>query len=238
MWYADSASARLHQAKQQRTLYVCIGVSIALHALAILSFPPSSLPAHSPDETRALTALFASRPESSESVSSPRTPRARRQAEVLAPIPSPADAVPVAQSPIPEPAPAPASIAQPEAVPPPASAAPRAEAPFRAPAETSDPALLDAYRLALIDAAKRYKRYPAQAIERGWEGRVEIRVVVDANGTIKSAVVKSSSRYQVLDAQALDMVKRAFNALAQVRPAPRGLEFTVDVPVVFELQTG
>ena len=101
-----------------------------------------------------------------------------------------------------------------------------------------DPSLFDAYRLALIDAAKRYKRYPVQAMERGWEGRVEIRVVVDANGTIKSALVKSSSRYQVLDDQALEMVKKAFNALAQVRPAPRGREFTVDVPVVFELQTG
>jgi hypothetical protein len=34
------------------------------------------------------------------------------------------------------------------------------------------------------------------------------------------------------------MVKKAFKALAQVRPAPLGREFTVDVPVVFELQTG
>jgi protein TonB len=98
--------------------------------------------------------------------------------------------------------------------------------------------LFDAYRLALISAAKRYKRYPVQAMERGWEGRVEIRVVVDANGTIKSALVKSSSRYQILDDQALDMVRRALNALTEVRPAPRGREFTVDVPVIFELGTG
>ena len=98
--------------------------------------------------------------------------------------------------------------------------------------------MFDAYRLALINAAKRYKRYPVQAMERGWEGRVEIRLVVDANGAIKSALVKTSSRYQVLDDQALEMVRRAFNALAQVQPAPRGREFTVDVPVVFELQTG
>ena len=108
----------------------------------------------------------------------------------------------------------------------------------KVPAEAVDSSLFDAYRLALIDVAKRYKRYPVQAMERGWEGRVEIRVVVDANGTIKSALVKSSSRYQILDNQALDMVRRALNALTEVRPAPRGREFTVDVPVIFELGTG
>jgi protein TonB len=113
-----------------------------------------------------------------------------------------------------------------------------AERPAGSPPEALDPSLLEAYRLALIDAARRYKRYPAQAMERGWEGRVEIRVVVGANGTIKSALVKRSSRYQILDEQALDMVRRAFNALDQVQPVPRGREFTVDVPVVFELQTG
>src|SRR5262249_58179041 len=109
-------------------------------------------------------------------------------------------------------------------------------APARPDSEAVDPRLFDAYRLALINAAKRYKRYPVQAMERGWEGRVEIRLIVDANGAIKSALVKTSSRYQVLDDQALEMVKRAFNDLAQA--APRGREFTVDVPVVFELQTG
>jgi protein TonB len=113
----------------------------------------------------------------------------------------------------------------------------RAEIPAK-PADVVDPSLFDAYRLALINAAKRYKRYPVQAMERGWEGRVEIRLVVDANGAIKSALVKTSSRYRVLDDKALEMVRKAFNDLAQAQPAPRGREFTVDVPVIFELQTG
>jgi protein TonB len=142
---------------------------------------------------------------------------------------------PAAAPSTPEPAPAPSAgppIAAVAAEPAPAEAAAR-DSP-----EVPDASLLEAYRLALIDAAKRYKRYPMQAMERGWEGRVEIRVVVGANGMIKSALVKRSSRYQVLDDQALDMVRRAFNALAQDRPAPRGREFSVDVPVIFELQTG
>jgi TonB family protein len=54
---------------------------------------------------------------------------------------------------------------------------------------------------------------------------------------IKSASIKISSHYQILDDQALDMVKKG-KTLAQIPAALRGREFTVDVPVIFELQTG
>jgi protein TonB len=103
--------------------------------------------------------------------------------------------------------------------------------------EGFDTGLLDAYRLALIDAAKRYKRYPVQAMERGWQGRVEIRVVIGADGMIKRTLVKTSSNYHILDDQALEMVKRG-KPFTQVPPALRGWEFTVDVPVIFELRAG
>jgi protein TonB len=239
MWYPELAAARWHHDRQLRTLYACLGASVALHALAML-VSPGLRPVAAPADAPALTALFA--PVSADPVAPvpTREPRERRESEPLAPPHQPVDPVPTA-TPKAEPAPVQAASPEPAAASsvasPPTSAVPSA-APERLAAEMVDPSLFDAYRLALIDAAKRYKRYPVQAMERGWEGRVEIRVVVDANGTIKSALVKSSSRYQVLDDQALEMVKKAFNALAQVRPAPRGREFTVDVPVVFELQTG
>jgi protein TonB len=236
MWYPNPAAARLHHDRQLRTLCACLGVSIALHGLAMLSFP-ALRPADRPDETRVLTALFASRaePAAVASVADSRRPREPREAEPRVPLLKPTDPAPVTAAPAPVQAPAPppsapASLAS--------SSSEAAAAPVKPVAETFDPSLFDAYRLALISAAKRYKRYPVQAMERGWEGRVEIRVVVDANGTIKSALVKSSSRYQILDNQALDMVRRALNALTEVRPAPRGREFTVDIPVIFELGTG
>jgi periplasmic protein TonB len=229
-----AAAAWSRDDKQERTLYLCFGFSIALHSFAMLALPGLQAGNHR-EESRVLTAMFESRTEpagSSAPVQARRKLRERREIQV-----------PLEQtrSPAPErtPDPAPPS-AQPLA----SAEAPRVSGPVstepaaRPPAELSDAGLLEAYRLALIDAAKRYKRYPVRAMERGWEGRVEIRVVVDANGAIKDALVKTSSRYQILDAQALDMVKRAFNALTQVRPAPRGREFTVDVPVIFELQTG
>jgi len=234
MWHPDPAAARLHH--EVRTLYACLGVSIALHGLAMFSFPVF-LPAKQPDDMRALTALFASRAATPALAPVPafERPRERPGPEPEAPIRRPVDPAPAPVEPTSTPVPLPA------APPPLASSSPEpaaAPAPTRVPAQELDPSLFDAYRLALIDAAKRYKRYPVQAMERGWEGRVEIRVVVDANGTIKSALVKSSSRYQILDEQALDMVRKAFSAVAQVQPAPRGREFTVDVPVIFELRTG
>lgn len=236
MWYPDPVAARLHYHRQMRTLYACLGASMALHAAAMFWFP-AGRPAFRPDDTRELTALFAAQPEPAAVAPAPRKPRARNEPEVQTPLPRSLEPAPVAAPSAPEPAPAPAVVhdESPAAASAPAQA--RAEVPAK-PADVVDPSLFDAYRLALINAAKRYKRYPVQAMERGWEGRVEIRVVVDASGAIKSALVKTSSRYQVLDDQALEMVRRAFNALVQVQPAPRGREFTVDVPVIFELQTG
>ncbi|HKW36626.1 MAG TPA: energy transducer TonB [Burkholderiales bacterium] len=236
MWYPDLAAARWHHDRELRTLYACLGASIALHAAAMLVFP-GLRPLAAPVDVPALTALFEAVSASPAARAAPRRPPERREPE---PRRAP-DSVPVATPKVAEPAPVQAPGPAPVAPPAVAPASPESASgrtPARPPAEAVDPSLFDAYRLALIDAAKRYKRYPVQAMEKGWEGRVEIRLVVDANGTIKSALVKSSSRYRVLDDQALDMVRKAFNALAQVRPAPRGREFTVDVPVVFELQTG
>jgi protein TonB len=237
MWYPNPAAARLYHDRQLRTLYACLGVSIALHGLAMFSFPALQ-PADHPQDARVLTALFASRTEPAAVAPVPDRgkPRERRKAEPRAP--TLVDPIPVATAVEPISTQAPAPPASPPSL---ASSAPEPAptvAAAKVPAEAVDSSLLDAYRLALIDAAKRYKRYPVQAMERGWEGRVEVRVVVDANGTIKSALVKSSSRYQILDKQALDMVRRALDALTGVRPAPRGREFTVDVPVIFELGTG
>jgi protein TonB len=241
MWFPNSATARLRDDAQLRTLYACFGVSLALHGLAMFALP-GWRPEIRLDEASVLTALFASPsgPAVVSSASVPSKPREQRAAELRIPLQKSFDPAPVAETKAAETAvvPAPSAPAAPPSV---ASSAPEhvaTELPANPPPDSLDVNLLEAYRLALIDAARRYKRYPAQAMERGWEGRVEIRVVVGANGMIKSALVKRSSRYPILDEQALDMVRRAFDALTQDKPAPRGREFTVDVPVIFELQTG
>jgi periplasmic protein TonB len=237
----NSTAALFHDDAQQRALLACFGFSIALHALLLFAFP-GLRPSSHPDGPQALTASFAPRAEPAEapSVRAPWVPPERsREARPAMPVTEPASpAVPRVAEPTSAPSPSPPSAAQ----------APQSEASRvaeLAPAEVAarpliegfDTGQIDAFRLALIDAAKRYKRYPVQAMERGWQGRVEIRVVIGADGMIRRTLVKTSSNYQILDDQALDIVKRG-KPLTQIPPALRGREFTVDVPVIFELRTG
>ena len=88
-----------------------------------------------------------------------------------------------------------------------------------------------------MSAARKFKKYPAQAMEKGWTGKVEIRMLVGANGLIQNVVVKSGSGYEILDNQALKMVRDA-KPWTTIPPALKGKEFTVDIPVVFDLQNG
>lgn len=101
----------------------------------------------------------------------------------------------------------------------------------------ADTGTLDQFRLALMGEARRYKRYPVLATERGWTGKVEVHLVVGSDGSMGSAVVKSSSGHEILDDQALDMIRKA-QARTPVPAALRGREFSVDIPVIFDLQSG
>ena len=91
------------------------------------------------------------------------------------------------------------------------------------------------YRLLVISEAGRHRRYPPLARERGWEGDVVVRIAVSANGTIASLSVKSSSGYEVLDEQALEMFRKAA-ARVPVPPALQGMEFAVDVRAIYNLK--
>jgi protein TonB len=159
----------------------------------------------------------------------PTTKREAKPAAEAAPA-QPARAQPAAE-------PAPAAVAAPAAPsgtpglarvePKPAAPAPALEAP--------DAATLAQYRLQLIGAAKRYKRYPRVAMDNNWEGRVELRMVIGANGMIASLAVRSGTGHDVLDQQALDMIRKA-KPLTPIPAALRGREFTVDIPVIFSLK--
>ena len=98
----------------------------------------------------------------------------------------------------------------------------------------ADKGTLEQYRLALIVATRRYKRYPAIAMEKGWQGRVEVHMVIGADGMIAGASIKTGSGHDVLDNQALEMLKKGMTTV----PIPanlRGREFSIDVPVIFNL---
>ena len=71
-------------------------------------------------------------------------------------------------------------------------------------------------------------------MEKGWQGRVEVRMVIGANGMVARASIKSGSGHEILDSQALDMLRKGKTTV----PIPvglRGREFSIDVPVIFSL---
>ena len=101
-------------------------------------------------------------------------------------------------------------------------------------ANEADTGTLEQYRLALIVATRRYKRYPAIAMEKGWQGRVDVHMVIGANGMVASASIKTGSGHEILDKQALDMLKKG-KTTVPIPASLRGREFSIDVPVIFNL---
>ncbi len=118
----------------------------------------------------------------------------------------------------------------------PRSEAVGADAPVEAslaPSEGLDAEGVRAYRLALAREARRYKRYPAEAIEAGWQGTAEIFVAV-AGGVVVAPRLSRSSGHEALDDAALDMLRQSLSA-TPLPPTLRGRSFAVNLPVVFEL---
>ena len=241
---------------QERVLFWCVLVSIALHALVLLGMSRHDAPAPAAKALLVLTARLApfaaaprvpsqprpAPPAPPEPASAPR-PALTKSAATPARTPQKAAPAEAIKAPQPESAPAApgsaASSTQP-AAPVQARAAPQAPAGSPATAAVAksgneaDKGTLEQYRLALIVATRRYKRYPAIAMEKGWQGRVEVRMVIGANGMIASASIKAGSGHDILDNQALDMLKKG-KTTVPIPVSLRGREFSIDVPVIFNL---
>ena len=94
--------------------------------------------------------------------------------------------------------------------------------------------LLQGYLRRLHERANRHRDYPAMALRRGWQGRVRVAVSFAAGGTVIGVGLDRSSGHEVLDEQAIKMVRRAVSELPiEARLARRPL--TVVVPVEFKL---
>ena len=257
--YSTAATAGVLQPlAEERALFWCVLASIALHALVLIGMSWAPAPAPPAKTLLVLTATLA--PSAAAPTASPQPPQPRlalppptepvsasRPASAkpaTTPIPSAQRTAPAepAKAPPPEsataaPSPAPSSAQPPAPVQ--AKAAPQAPAgiPTEAGAKSgneTDTGTREQYRLALIVATRRYKRYPAIAMEKGWQGRVEVHMVIGANGMIASATIKSGSGHEVLDNQALDMLKKG-KTTVPIPASLRGREFSIDVPIIFNL---
>ncbi len=244
-------------ATTDRTFVYAVAGSLVVHALILLSLPELLKPANKKPVSPLIVARLAPPamqvPEPViQPVPARSTEHKEPHAQPAAPpmkarsIPQPA----ITPSPEPRPAesqrvpeksidgaestrPVPSTVVVPAPMAPPDIERPPVSPPVSA--DESDPATLGQYRFAIISAAKRFKRYPRLAIDNNWEGQAEIRMVIRADGSVTSVGIKTRSGYEVLDQQALEMIRKA--KLETPIPARlRGRGFTVDVPVVFSLK--
>lgn len=88
------------------------------------------------------------------------------------------------------------------------------------------------YREAIKRKIEKEKRYPNLAEENGYEGKVDVRFKLFADGKVDEVEIIKSSGYQVLDKEAVGAVTRA----APYPPMPKSIKreyIIVEVPIVF-----
>jgi periplasmic protein TonB len=248
---------------QDRALHYAVLCSIVLHGVLLFGLSAPRNPENRASAPGPIVARLVQPAPSAAPVAAPRPEPVKPNVQEKPPAPSavkrvpavkprplakseakaPARAAPAPSTPVTEPvAEAPPSPPAPSAAPapagPPATAIARVDptpAPAPPGAEAFDAGSLAQYRLQVISAARKYKRYPRAAMDNNWEGDVVVRMVIGANGMISALSVKSSSGHQVLDQQALEMFKRA-KPLVQIPPALRGREFTIELRAIYSLK--
>ena len=241
-------------AEQNRAFGYAVAASLALHALLLLNLPALRQSAAPLDEPPLVARLVepaptaAPSPPPAETLVPPKPPPARRAAPAKPKAkkkPRPDEPVlqapPSARALPPPPAPAPAqeqprqeAPAAPAASPPPPAPSAVAISPPAAPAPDRA-AVLARFRQDLVAAAVRYKRYPRMALDNGWTGDVLVVMDIDAAGKLSSLRVKTSSGYEILDAQALEMFRKAAPEVA-VPPPLRGQRFSVELRAIYSLR--
>ena len=239
--------------EQNRAFSYAVLTSVVLHGALLWGVSPNPRPLLAEVELGPLVARLVDPPAPAPAAAPPappkaqpekREPRRARTAPAAKPV-AEAPPAPVIEPPSP-PAPAP-EPALPQTVEPVAPAPPvtaRAEpspVPAEAPAARAAPSPIDPaasvarYRLQLIGAARKYKRYPRLAMENNWEGDVVVRMAFGGNGLLAGLTVQSSSGYSVLDRQALEMFRHAAKTI-EVPPALRGREFSFEVRAIYNLR--
>lgn len=93
----------------------------------------------------------------------------------------------------------------------------------------------EGYGQLLYDMVSRNKNYPQMAIRRHWEGKVKVSARFSMGKLVELALLPPGSGHQVLDSAALEMLRKAVNALP-VRGDLMNKSFTVVVPVDFKLE--
>lgn len=224
--------------RSERQIGIAVAVSLLIHGIALGWLPGlTRTPGEPPRSLPPLEIRLARPTLPAEAIAvapaptfEPRPSPIRREA---APLPRPATPVlaaatadAAAEAPALRVAEAPLAVTT-EAVRPPAvTSPPRPPLP--------DAGVLAAYGRELAGAVATRQRYPRLAQLRQWQGTAVLQLELAATGGLLGVRVLSSSGHDVLDRQALDMVREAV-PLPPLPTALAGRPLTVDVPVVFRL---
>ena len=231
--------------RTRQRLMLAVALSVAVHAAAWYWARLPSVTIDLPEPTLEVAIVQKPVPESprvvpSEEVVTHKPPPATPTPQVRK---SPAPLVAAAPSPVPAPVPVetaprePVITAKPETSPaveftvPPPPVPPVAKLIDPQP---PSPDALAGYGRSVSQALARHREYPRLALIRGWEGATTLRLRVAPGGRLAEAAVHQSSGHEVLDDQALAMVKR-LGTLPLPPESLRDREFAVLVPVVFQL---
>ncbi len=186
-------------------------------------------------ETTAKAEILASEKLEAPVAPKPERPQPRTESDNAAVSPPPLSPPVTGQAPPPHAGPAQSESTSRAALAPSVRDAMRPPSQAVTPPQAPDASTLAQYRLAVIDAARRHKRYPRVALDNNWEGRVDVRMVIGASGAIASLEVRASAGHEVLDREALDMIRQA-KPQTPIPGALRGREFDIEIPVIFSLR--
>lgn len=231
------------------TFIAALLLSMGLHAVAFYLLPGIAVkPAKSPEVLNVELPtppklLPPPEPPKPQPLAKPKTPQKKPLPPKPQPVPQVAKPIPQAHEPEPaiqEQPPVIAATPPPQAKEPPNNfvvPTPPQEPPPRpkGPTEQDIENARGNYSNLLSREFAKYKQYPRMAQIRGWQGTVKVELHIDATGSIRSSTVIESSNFEVLDKQALEMVRKA-SPLPQPPEFLRGREFTIVVPVAFRLE--
>ena len=197
-----------------------IGVSIAIHIILMVGLPEFNKPLLTPQE---MSVTISSSPIQ-QPIEKIETPEPVKKVEPIQKKITPIidkNAISVAQ-------PTPKEVAP----------APPAETVSKIPNIVPQEQLtqhLESYSSLLANAIAKYKQYPKIAQMRGWQGTVIADLEIDSKGTVISIKIKKSSTYEVLDNEALEMIRKA-SPFPTPPESLRGKNFNVLVPISFKLE--
>lgn len=169
----------------------------------------------------------------------PRPQPLKPTAEPVAPMPQivpETQPLPVVEAPVAPPAPPPPMMTtppQPEVPPAYTVPPPPPEPPGPSPQQVN--AAKGNYGEVLARAFAKHKQYPRLAQMRGWQGTARVRLEIGADGSMISTAIEESSGHDILDRQALEMVRKAA-PLPQPPETLRNQAFSVIVPITFRLE--